>query len=129
MFGIVGACIVVIYLFERFFIFTEVFYKLPCISDFVIEVLVTSPHEGVRIKAMEQFYKLSQMNSSLDRFNNNVVVCDVADDTASETSRTENLPKPRSPHQFILTILTKARLPFWVPSANIRSINYRQLID
>lgn len=113
--------------------FAEVFYRLPCISDFIIELLVTSPHEGVRVKAMEQFYKLSQMNSSIDRVNNNVVDSDMEDNPTSETSQIENPsknpPKPHSPHQFILAILTKARLPFWVPSANIRSINYRQLID
>ncbi|XP_015922706.1 ubiquitin carboxyl-terminal hydrolase 24 [Parasteatoda tepidariorum] len=81
---------------------TDVFSKfaaLPCISEFVIDVLLCSSSIAVRQCALEEFTKLSSLviNSS---------------------------PNPRD---FLIGILLKARLPLWVPSSCTRGDSQKLL--
>ncbi|KFM65449.1 Ubiquitin carboxyl-terminal hydrolase 24, partial [Stegodyphus mimosarum] len=75
------------------------FSALPCIRDFVIDVLLYSSSRTVRCCALEQFSKLS------------IIV-------------TNSTPNPRD---FLLEILLKARLPLWVPSSCVRGDSQRFL--
>ena len=75
-------------------------------SEFVIDILVGSAHADVRDTALEQFHSLSSH-------------VDISASDGSSGSSTV------SPHLFILNILLKARLPFWVTSSNTRDTSYR----
>ena len=37
------------------------FYSLPFVSDFIVDLLVGSPHEDIRGAALQQFWLLSQV--------------------------------------------------------------------
>ena len=78
------------------------FYNQPCMSDFVIDILVGSPQKEVRVAAVEQFYRLSQLEAMMGEGGHQA-----------------------TPHQFLLQTLLKARLPFWVTSSNARSSGLR----
>ena len=71
----------------------------------MIDILVGSAHSDVRVTALEQFYSLSSH----------------VEIPGGMTTRGEAM----SPHLFILNILLKARLPFWVTSSNTRDTSYR----
>ncbi|KAK2177004.1 hypothetical protein NP493_624g01033 [Ridgeia piscesae] len=81
------------------------FYTLPFVADFIIEVLVGSPHSEIRDVALKQFYCLSQ----------------------TVLTPGESAGHQQNPHHFVLQILLKARLPFWVCSSNTRGASYRLL--
>ena len=82
------------------------FYTLPFVADFIIEVLVGSPHSEIRDVALKQFYCLSQ----------------------TVLTPGESAGHQQNPHHFMLQILLKARLPFWVCSSNTRGASYRSLL-
>lgn len=83
-----------------FSFFTASFYTLPCISDFIIDILVGCSQSDIRNSALEQFFILSQTTLSSD--------------TGQQT-----------PHQFMLKVLLKAYLPFWVSSTQTRGASHR----
>ena len=87
--------------------FLASFYSLAFVSDFIIDILVGSPNQEVRVVALEQFYLLSQ----------------------TEVTPTENLGHQQSPHYFMLHTLLKARLPFWVSSSSIRGSSHRWVLN
>jgi len=82
---------------------SAVFYTLPCVGDFIVDISVGSPQADIRNKAVEQFNLLSK----------------------TEFTPTENTGHQQSAHQFILQTLLKARLPFWVSSSKVRGASYR----
>jgi len=84
-------------------VFPAVFYSLPSISDFIIDVLVGSPQEDIRITAVEQFLALSR----------------------TLVTPSECTGHQLTPRQFLLQTLLKARLPFWVSSTVTRGASYR----
>jgi len=82
---------------------SAVFYSLPSISEFIVDVVVGSPQEDIRDTAVRQFLALSRML----------------------VSPTECTGHQLTPRQFLLQTLLKARLPFWVSSAVTRGASYR----
>ncbi|XP_050400806.1 ubiquitin carboxyl-terminal hydrolase 24 isoform X1 [Patella vulgata] len=80
------------------------FYSLPCVSDFVIDILVGCPQVLIRKAALKRLYDLSQIEIIVPR------------DTNLQT-----------PHQFVLQLLLKAYLPFWVTSSNTRGSSQKLL--
>ncbi|CAH1774066.1 unnamed protein product [Owenia fusiformis] len=80
------------------------FYALPCVSDFIIDILVGATPREIRDAALEQLW---------------VLAC-------SEMSPIEG-GHQQSPHQFILGVLLKARLPLWVTSCNTRGASQKML--
>ncbi|XP_064624443.1 ubiquitin carboxyl-terminal hydrolase 24-like isoform X2 [Lineus longissimus] len=77
------------------------FYSITCVSDFIIDILVGCPRDDIRQATYEQLFTLSQV----DLENSEVM----------------------SPHQFILQVLLKARLPFWITASIARSGNQKLL--
>ncbi|XP_062568779.1 ubiquitin carboxyl-terminal hydrolase 24-like [Saccostrea cucullata] len=75
------------------------FYSLPCTSDFIIDILVGCSNADIRNAALEQFFLLSQTECTLQR----------------------------TPHHFMLQLLLKAHVPFWVSSASARGVSQRLL--
>ncbi|GIY96408.1 ubiquitin carboxyl-terminal hydrolase 24 [Caerostris extrusa] len=75
------------------------FASVPCVNDFIIDVLLCSSSPVVRQCALEEFSKLSStmVNSSL------------------------------TPKDYLIGVLLKARLPLWVPSSCIRGDSQRLL--
>jgi len=80
-----------------------VFYSLPSINDFIIDVVVGSPQEDIRETAKRQFLALSRI----------------------QVSPSECTGHQLTPRQFLLQTLLKARLPFWVSSTVTRGASYR----
>lgn len=80
-----------------------VFYSLPCVNDFIIDILVGSTQPDIRNAALKHYYQLSQ-TEVLNNDNEDV-----------------------SPHKFLLKVLLKSRLPFWVTSSAIRGSSQRLL--
>ena len=81
------------------------FYNQPCVSDFIIDILVGSTTLSVRDVALEQFYLLAK----------------------TEVTPSESLGNQPTPHHFILQTLLKARLPFWVSSSSTRLSGIRSV--
>ncbi|KAL4237153.1 Ubiquitin carboxyl-terminal hydrolase 24 [Mactra antiquata] len=81
------------------------FYSLPCVSDFIIDILVGCSQSDIRSAAQDQFYLLSQ----------------------TEVTNLESSSHPQTPHQFLLQVLLKAYLPFWVSSSSTRGASQRLL--
>lgn len=75
------------------------FYSLPCSSDFIIDILVGCTNADIRNSALEQFFLLSQTECT----------------------------SQRTPHHFMLQLLLKAYVPFWVSSASARGVSQRLL--
>ena len=92
---------------SRYFVtlLSAVFYSLPSISEFIIDVVVGSPQEDIRDKAVRQFLALSW----------------------TPVSPTECTGHQLTPRQFLLQTLLKARLPFWVSSTVTRGASYRSV--
>ncbi|XP_046339329.2 ubiquitin carboxyl-terminal hydrolase 24-like isoform X2 [Haliotis rufescens] len=84
--------------------FTASFYSLSCVSDFVIDLLVGCSQNDIRNAALEQFYLTSQVEMPLP-----------PDSTL------------QPPHQFMLQLLLRAYLPFWVTSSNTRGSSQKLL--
>ncbi|VDI64277.1 ubiquitin carboxyl-terminal hydrolase 9/24 [Mytilus galloprovincialis] len=80
------------------------FYTLPCISDFIIDILVGCSQSDIRTAALEQFFILSQTTLSSDSVQ-------------------------QTPHQFMLKVLLKAYLPFWVSSTQTRGASQRLILQ
>ncbi|XP_060555692.1 ubiquitin carboxyl-terminal hydrolase 24-like isoform X1 [Ruditapes philippinarum] len=81
------------------------FYTLPCVSDFIIDILVGCSQSDIRSAAADQFYQLGQ----------------------TEVTNLESSSNPQTPHQFLLQVLLKAYLPFWVSSSSTRGASQRLL--
>lgn len=75
------------------------FYSLPCSSDFIIDILVGCTNADIRSAALEQFFLLSQTECTAQR----------------------------TPHHFMLQLLLKAYVPFWVSSSSARGVSQRLL--
>ncbi|EDO44319.1 predicted protein, partial [Nematostella vectensis] len=76
-----------------------VFYYLPNVNEFIVEILIGSPHPQVRLNGVEQFLILSQT-------------------PVSDT-------KVQTPNHFLLTVLLNAPLPLWTPNRFVRGKNHR----
>ncbi|XP_052775472.1 ubiquitin carboxyl-terminal hydrolase 24-like isoform X3 [Mya arenaria] len=81
------------------------FYSLPCVSDFIIDILVGCSQTDIRSAAMDQFLLLSQ----------------------TELLSPELGRGTQTPHQFLLQVILKAYLPFWVSSSATRGASQRLL--
>lgn len=88
------------FLHWKFILVSASFYTLPCISDFIIDVLVGCSQADIRTAALEQFFMLGQTALSSDS-------------------------GQQTPHQFMLKVLLKAYLPFWVSSTHTRGASHR----
>ncbi|XP_034271054.1 ubiquitin carboxyl-terminal hydrolase 24 isoform X2 [Pantherophis guttatus] len=78
------------------------FYNLPCVADFIIDILLGSPSAEIRRVACDQLYTLSQT------------------DTLAH-------PEVQKPNQFLLSVILTAQLPLWSPTSIMRGINQRHL--
>ncbi|XP_066548268.1 ubiquitin carboxyl-terminal hydrolase 24 isoform X3 [Amia ocellicauda] len=78
------------------------FYNLPCVSDFIIDILLGSPSGEIRRVACDQLYTLSQTDSS-------------------------GFPDLQKPNLFLLKVVLTAQLPLWSPTSIMRGINQRLL--
>ncbi|CAL1529935.1 unnamed protein product [Lymnaea stagnalis] len=81
------------------------FYTLPYVSEFVLELLVGCPLANIRDVTLEQLFLLSKL----------------------ELSNPEMGDAVQTPRQFILKLLLKAYLPFWVSSSNARGSTQKLL--
>ncbi|XP_070563005.1 ubiquitin carboxyl-terminal hydrolase 24-like isoform X2 [Ptychodera flava] len=79
------------------------FYTLPCVNDFIIDILLGSPHCDVRNAALEQF------------------------DTLSHTQVRKSATEIQKPRFFLLQVLLKAAVPLWTASSNVRGTSKRLL--
>nr|XP_033771654.1 ubiquitin carboxyl-terminal hydrolase 24 isoform X3 [Geotrypetes seraphini] len=78
------------------------FYNLPCVADFIIDILLGSPSSEIRRVACDQLYTLSQTDTS-------------------------TYPDVQKPNQFLLRVILTAQLPLWSPTSIMRGINQRLL--
>ncbi|XP_058887482.1 ubiquitin carboxyl-terminal hydrolase 24 isoform X2 [Acipenser ruthenus] len=78
------------------------FYNLPCVSDFIIDILLGSPSGEIRSVACDQLYTLSQTDTSA-------------------------YPDLQKPNLFLLRVVLTAQLPLWSPTSIMRGINQRLL--
>uniref|UniRef100_A0A8U8BN81 Ubiquitin carboxyl-terminal hydrolase 24 n=1 Tax=Geospiza parvula TaxID=87175 RepID=A0A8U8BN81_GEOPR len=78
------------------------FYNLPCVADFIIDILLGSPSAEIRRVACDQLYTLSQTDTSAH-------------------------PDVQKPNQFLLSVVLGAQLPLWSPTSIMRGINQRLL--
>ena len=76
------------------------FYNLPCVADFIIDILLGSPSAEIRRVACDQLYTLSQTDTSTH-------------------------PDVQKPNQFLLSVILGAQLPLWSPTSIMRGINQR----
>ncbi|KAH0618572.1 hypothetical protein JD844_017919, partial [Phrynosoma platyrhinos] len=80
------------------------FYNLPCVADFIIDILLGSPSAEIRRVACDQLYTLSQTDTSA-------------------------YPDVQKPNQFLLSVILTAQLPLWSPTSIMRGVNQRQVGD
>nr|XP_051712391.1 ubiquitin carboxyl-terminal hydrolase 24 isoform X4 [Oryctolagus cuniculus] len=78
------------------------FYTLPCVADFIIDILLGSPSAEIRRVACDQLYTLSQTDTSVH-------------------------PDVQKPNQFLLGVILTAQLPLWSPTSIMRGVNQRLL--
>ncbi|KAF5923119.1 hypothetical protein HPG69_012208 [Diceros bicornis minor] len=78
------------------------FYNLPCVADFIIDILLGSPSAEIRHVACDQLYTLSQTDTSAH-------------------------PDVQKPNQFLLGVILTAQLPLWSPTSIMRGVNQRLL--
>nr|XP_044995148.1 ubiquitin carboxyl-terminal hydrolase 24 isoform X2 [Jaculus jaculus] len=78
------------------------FYNLPCVADFIIDILLGSPSAEIRRVACDQLYTLSQTDTSAH-------------------------PDVQKPNQFLLGVVLTAQLPLWSPTSIMRGVNQRLL--
>uniref|UniRef100_H0VTW0 ubiquitinyl hydrolase 1 n=1 Tax=Cavia porcellus TaxID=10141 RepID=H0VTW0_CAVPO len=78
------------------------FYSLPCVADFIIDILLGSPSAEIRRVACDQLYTLSQTDTSAH-------------------------PEVQKPNQFLLGVILTAQLPLWSPTSIMRGVNQRLL--
>ncbi|EPY84563.1 hypothetical protein CB1_000466001 [Camelus ferus] len=76
------------------------FYNLPCVADFIIDILLGSPSAEIRRVACDQLYTLSQTDTSAH-------------------------PDVQKPNQFLLGVILTAQLPLWSPTSIMRGVNQR----
>lgn len=76
------------------------FSTMPCVPDFIIDMLLRSPCLDIRKACLDQFYKLSTL-----QFPNATI----------------------SPRHFLIQKLLNARLPLWVPTSSTRGANQKLL--
>ncbi|BFY99847.1 hypothetical protein BsWGS_02887 [Bradybaena similaris] len=81
------------------------FYNLPCVNDFILDLLVGCPLADIRSATLEQLFALSKL----------------------EIASTDDSSSIQSPRQFILQLLLKAYLPFWVTSSQARGSTQKLL--
>uniref|UniRef100_A0A673Y507 Ubiquitin carboxyl-terminal hydrolase 24 n=1 Tax=Salmo trutta TaxID=8032 RepID=A0A673Y507_SALTR len=78
------------------------FYILPCVSDFIIDILLGSASGEIRRVACDQLYTLSQSDSSA-------------------------FPEIVKPNVFLLRVVLSSQLPLWSPTSVMRGVNQRLL--
>ncbi|XP_028977659.1 ubiquitin carboxyl-terminal hydrolase 24 isoform X2 [Esox lucius] len=78
------------------------FYNLPCVSDFIIDILLGSASEEIRRVACDQLYTLSQSDTSA-------------------------FPEIIKPNVFLLRVVLTSQLPLWSPTSVMRGVNQRLL--
>uniref|UniRef100_A0A4W4HLH8 Ubiquitin carboxyl-terminal hydrolase 24 n=1 Tax=Electrophorus electricus TaxID=8005 RepID=A0A4W4HLH8_ELEEL len=78
------------------------FYNLPCVNDFIIDILLGSPSGEIRRVACDQLYTMSQ-------------------------SDTSPYPEVQKPNLFLLSVVLAAQLPLWSPTSIMRGVNQRLL--
>eukprot|EP00057_Strongylocentrotus_purpuratus_P016370 XP_011670844.1 PREDICTED: ubiquitin carboxyl-terminal hydrolase 24-like [Strongylocentrotus purpuratus] len=78
-------------------------YTLPGVNDFIIDILLSSPHPEVRGAALDQFY------------------------TLTSTSISNESVRILHPRDFVLQVLLQARVPLWTSSSLVRGANQRIL--
>uniref|UniRef100_A0A4W5NHA6 Ubiquitin carboxyl-terminal hydrolase 24 n=1 Tax=Hucho hucho TaxID=62062 RepID=A0A4W5NHA6_9TELE len=78
------------------------FYILPCVSDFIIDILLGSASGEIRRVACDQLYTLSQSDSSA-------------------------FPEIVKPNVFLLRVVLASQLPLWSPTSVMRGVNQRLL--
>ncbi|TSK58130.1 Ubiquitin carboxyl-terminal hydrolase 24 [Bagarius yarrelli] len=78
------------------------FYNLPCVNDFIIDILLGSSSGEIRRVACDQLYTLSQSDTSA-------------------------YPELQKPNLFLLKVVLAAQLPLWSPTSVMRGINQRLL--
>uniref|UniRef100_A0A3P8XKY1 UBA domain-containing protein n=1 Tax=Esox lucius TaxID=8010 RepID=A0A3P8XKY1_ESOLU len=81
---------------------TGSFYNLPCVSDFIIDILLGSASEEIRRVACDQLYTLSQSDTSA-------------------------FPEIIKPNVFLLRVVLTSQLPLWSPTSVMRGVNQRLL--
>uniref|UniRef100_A0AAY5EM52 UBA domain-containing protein n=1 Tax=Electrophorus electricus TaxID=8005 RepID=A0AAY5EM52_ELEEL len=81
---------------------TASFYNLPCVNDFIIDILLGSPSGEIRRVACDQLYTMSQ-------------------------SDTSPYPEVQKPNLFLLSVVLAAQLPLWSPTSIMRGVNQRLL--
>ncbi|XP_035828590.1 LOW QUALITY PROTEIN: ubiquitin carboxyl-terminal hydrolase 24 [Aplysia californica] len=81
------------------------FYTMPCVSDFILDLLVGCPLANIRNATLAQLVALAQL----------------------ELSSSDEAESVQTPRQFILQLLLKAYLPFWVTSSNVRGTTQKLL--
>ncbi|XP_071490931.1 ubiquitin carboxyl-terminal hydrolase 24-like [Diadema antillarum] len=79
------------------------FYTLPGVDDFIIDILLASPHPEVRCAALDQLFTLT---------------C---------TSVSNEGVRMLHPRDFVLQVLLQARVPLWTSSSLVRGANHRIL--
>ncbi|XP_045061352.1 ubiquitin carboxyl-terminal hydrolase 24-like isoform X1 [Coregonus clupeaformis] len=78
------------------------FYNLPCVSDFIIDILLGSASGEIRHVACDQLYTLSQSDTSA-------------------------FPEIIKPNVFLLRVVLTSQLPLWSPTSVMRGVNQRLL--
>ncbi|XP_022244007.1 ubiquitin carboxyl-terminal hydrolase 24-like [Limulus polyphemus] len=78
------------------------FTKMSCVNDFIIDMLLGSPSCEIRLQALKQFHRLSQVHIP-------------------------TLKDESSPRYFLLHVLLQAHLPLWISSSSTRGTNLRLL--
>ncbi|XP_071010440.1 ubiquitin carboxyl-terminal hydrolase 24-like isoform X2 [Oncorhynchus clarkii lewisi] len=78
------------------------FYNLPCVSDFIIDILLGSASGEIRRVACDQLYTLSQSDTSA-------------------------FPEIIKPNVFLLRVVLTSQLPLWSPTSVMRGVNQRLL--
>uniref|UniRef100_A0A8C7SXV5 Ubiquitin specific peptidase 24 n=1 Tax=Oncorhynchus mykiss TaxID=8022 RepID=A0A8C7SXV5_ONCMY len=81
---------------------TGSFYNLPCVSDFIIDILLGSASGEIRRVACDQLYTLSQSDTSA-------------------------FPEIIKPNVFLLRVVLTSQLPLWSPTSVMRGVNQRLL--
>uniref|UniRef100_S4RRQ4 Uncharacterized protein n=1 Tax=Petromyzon marinus TaxID=7757 RepID=S4RRQ4_PETMA len=86
------------------------FYTVPCVSDFIIDILLCSPSEEVRRAACDELYALSCTSCP-------TMGGGVGDDAS----------QGQKPLLFLLRVILQARLPLWTPAGTLRGHHQRLL--
>ena len=90
------------------------FYDLPLVQDFVIDTLLGSPGEEVRVSTCEQLMKLSKT-----KLTNRVL-----DFQQLGSSPHSSSSKPMTPKHFLTKVIISTPVALWMPSCKARGISH-----